>query len=84
MVAKMSLGSKARLVSKLDAARYAHFTNHNLPKKTFDASLDETVKRLEELFGHNKSVFVRRYAFLQTKCNDETIHDCTGLVNRRH
>ncbi|EYB94208.1 hypothetical protein Y032_0174g460 [Ancylostoma ceylanicum] len=52
--------AKARLiVSKLDATTYARFTNHILPKKTFDVSLDETVKTLKELFGHNTSVFAR-------------------------
>ncbi|EYC16479.1 hypothetical protein Y032_0033g2679 [Ancylostoma ceylanicum] len=75
--------AKARLiVSKLDAATYARFTNHILPKKTFDVSLDETVKILKELFGHNTSVFARRYAYLRTQRNDETIRDYTGLVNR--
>ncbi|EYC29688.1 hypothetical protein Y032_0006g3125 [Ancylostoma ceylanicum] len=77
--------AKARLiVSKLDAATHARFTNHILPKKTFDVSLDETVKTLKELFGHNTSVFARRYAYLRTQLNDETIRDYTGLVNRRH
>ncbi|EYC16485.1 hypothetical protein Y032_0033g2683 [Ancylostoma ceylanicum] len=77
--------AKARLiVSKLDAATYARFTNHILPKKTVDVSLDETVKTLKDLFGHNTSVFARRYAYLRTQRNDETIRDYTGLVNRRH
>ncbi|EYC29725.1 hypothetical protein Y032_0006g3146 [Ancylostoma ceylanicum] len=77
--------AKARLiVSKLDTATYARFTNHILPEKTFDVSLDETVKTLKELFGHNTSVFARRYAYLRIQRNDETIRDYTGLVNRRH
>ncbi|EPB67444.1 hypothetical protein ANCCEY_13469 [Ancylostoma ceylanicum] len=77
--------AKARLiVSKLDAATYARFTNHILPKKTSDISSDETVKTLKELFRHNTSVFARRYAYLRTQRNDETIRDYTGLVNRRH
>ncbi|EYB92533.1 hypothetical protein Y032_0193g1411 [Ancylostoma ceylanicum] len=77
--------AKARLiVSKLDAATYARFTNHILPKKTVDASLDETVKTLKELFGHNTSVFARRYVYLRTQRNDESVRDYTGLVNRRH
>ncbi|EPB75004.1 hypothetical protein ANCCEY_05923 [Ancylostoma ceylanicum] len=60
--------AKARLiVSKLDAATYARFTNHFLPKEIFDVSLDETVKTLKELFGHNTSVFARRYAYLRTQ-----------------
>ncbi|EYC28570.1 hypothetical protein Y032_0007g3293 [Ancylostoma ceylanicum] len=77
--------AKARLiVSKLDAATYARFTNHILPKKTVNVFLGETVKTLKDLFGHNTSVFARRYAYLRTQRNDETIRDYTGLVNRRH
>ncbi|EPB67002.1 hypothetical protein ANCCEY_13903 [Ancylostoma ceylanicum] len=70
------------IVSNLDAATYARFSNRILPKKTFDVSLDETVKTLKELFGHNTSIFARRYAYLRTQRNDETIRDYTGLVNR--
>ncbi|EYC44064.1 hypothetical protein Y032_0473g2103 [Ancylostoma ceylanicum] len=77
--------AKARfIVSKLNAATYARFTNHILPKKTFDISLHGTVKTLKELFGHDMSVFVRRYTYLRTQRNDETMRDYTGLVNRRH
>ncbi|RCN39240.1 hypothetical protein ANCCAN_14866 [Ancylostoma caninum] len=57
--------ARARLVvSKLDAATFARFTIHILPKKTSDVSLDETVKTLKELFGHNTSVFACRYVYL--------------------
>ncbi|EYB84326.1 hypothetical protein Y032_0318g2338 [Ancylostoma ceylanicum] len=81
----LDAAAKARLiVSKLDAATYVRFTNHILPKKTFDASLDETVKTLKELFGHNTSVFARRYTYFRTQRNDETIREFTGPVNRRH
>ncbi|PIO70411.1 hypothetical protein TELCIR_07734 [Teladorsagia circumcincta] len=37
-----------------------------------------------ELFGHKTSVFARRYAYLKTQCNGESLRDYTGLVNRRH
>ncbi|EYB88491.1 hypothetical protein Y032_0246g40 [Ancylostoma ceylanicum] len=77
--------AKARLiVSKLDAATYARFTNHILPKKAVDVSLDETVKTLKQLFGHSTSAFPRRYTYLRTQRKDETIRDYTGLVNQRH
>ncbi|KAL6726406.1 hypothetical protein Aduo_008379 [Ancylostoma duodenale] len=49
-----------------------------------DVPLDEIVKTLRELFGHNTSVFTRRYAYLWTQRNDESICDYIGLVNRRH
>ncbi|PIO63819.1 reverse transcriptase [Teladorsagia circumcincta] len=77
--------AKARLiVSKLDAAAFARFTNHILPKKPAEVSVQDTVKTLQELFGHNTSVFVRRYTYLRTQCSGETLRDYTGLVNRRH
>lgn len=77
--------AKARLiVSKLDAASYARFTNHILPSKPSDISMEETVKTLKELFGHNTSVFARRYAYLRTQCNGESLRDYTGMVNQRH
>ncbi|PIO69171.1 hypothetical protein TELCIR_09017 [Teladorsagia circumcincta] len=72
------------IISKLDAAAYARFTNHILPRRTAEIPLAETVKTLQELFGHNTSVFARRYAYLKTQCNGESIRDYTGLVNRRH
>ncbi|PIO68647.1 hypothetical protein TELCIR_09554 [Teladorsagia circumcincta] len=77
--------AKARLiVSKLDAAAFAGFTNHILPKKPAEVSVQDTVKTLQELFGHNRSVFARRYTYLRTQCSAETLRDYTGLVNRRH
>ncbi|VDM37857.1 unnamed protein product [Toxocara canis] len=46
--------AKARLiVSKLDAAAYARFTNHILPKRPSELCFGDTVKTLKELFGHN-------------------------------
>ncbi|PIO69413.1 hypothetical protein TELCIR_08759 [Teladorsagia circumcincta] len=44
----------------------------------------DTVETPQELFGHNTSVFARRYAYLKTQCNGESLLDLTGLVNRRH
>nr|CDJ81315.1 Conserved hypothetical protein [Haemonchus contortus] len=83
--ATLDEAAKARLiVSKLDAPAYARFTNHILPRKAAEISLAETVKTLQELFGHNTSVFARRYAYLKTQCNGESLRDYTGLVNRRH
>ncbi|PIO76518.1 integrase core domain protein [Teladorsagia circumcincta] len=77
--------ARARLiVSKLDAAAYARFTNHILPRRAAEIPLADTVKTLQELFGHNTSVFARRYAYLKTQCNGESLRDYTGLVNRRH
>ncbi|EYC05925.1 hypothetical protein Y032_0079g1259 [Ancylostoma ceylanicum] len=70
--------------STLDTAAYARFTNHILPNKTFDVSLDESEKTLKELFGNNTSVFARHYAYLWTRCSGRTIRDYAGLVNRRH
>uniref|UniRef100_A0A7I4YMP9 Peptidase A2 domain-containing protein n=1 Tax=Haemonchus contortus TaxID=6289 RepID=A0A7I4YMP9_HAECO len=83
--ATLDEAAKARLiVSELDAPAYARFTNHILPRKAAEISLAETVKTLQELFGHNTSVFTRRYAYLKTQCNGESLRDYTGLVNRRH
>ncbi|PIO73854.1 reverse transcriptase [Teladorsagia circumcincta] len=72
------------IVSKLDTAAYARFTNHILPRRAAEIPLADTVKTLQELFGHNTSVFARRYAYLKTQCNGESLRDYTGLVNRRH
>ncbi|VDO61477.1 unnamed protein product [Haemonchus placei] len=54
--ATINEAAKARLiVSKLDAPAYARFTNHILPRKAAEISLAETMKTLQELFGHNTS-----------------------------
>src|ERR1700679_4049827 len=66
---------------------FNRFTSHIMPKKTSEFSLDETVSTLKELFGHNLSVFSRRYNYLKTTCVDDsggTFDEYTGLVNRRH
>ncbi|VDM43615.1 unnamed protein product [Toxocara canis] len=77
--------AKARLiVSKLDAAAYARFTNHILPKRPSELCFDDTVKTLKELFGHNTSVFFRRYTYLRTQRDGESLSYYTGMVNRRH
>ncbi|KAK6765277.1 hypothetical protein RB195_025274 [Necator americanus] len=77
--------AKARLiVSKLDAETYARFTSHILPKRACDVPLTDTVVVLKELFGHNTSVFARRYAYLKTQRNEESLRDYTGLVNQLH
>ncbi|VDM46500.1 unnamed protein product [Toxocara canis] len=77
--------TKARLIaSKLDATAYARFTNHILPKRPSELCFDDTVKTLKELFGHNTSVFARRYTYLRTQRNGESLSDYTGMVNRRH
>ncbi|VDM44297.1 unnamed protein product, partial [Toxocara canis] len=77
--------AKARfIVSKLDAVAYTRFTNHILPKRAPELCYDDTVKTLKELFGHNTPVFARRYNYLRTKRNGESLSDCTGMVNRRH
>ncbi|WKY15714.1 hypothetical protein Q1695_000865 [Nippostrongylus brasiliensis] len=73
--------AKVRLiVSKLDA----RFTNHIRPYKTSDIPLEDTVKTLKQLFGHNASVFSRRYSYLRTQRNGESLLDYTGTVNLRH
>ncbi|KHN80056.1 Uncharacterized protein K02A2.6 [Toxocara canis] len=77
--------AKARLiVSKLDAVAYTRFTNHILSKRASELCYDDTVKTLKELFGHNTSVFARRYNYLRTQRNGESLSDYTGMVNRRH
>ncbi|PIO63146.1 hypothetical protein TELCIR_15268 [Teladorsagia circumcincta] len=63
---------------------YARFTNHILPRRVAEIPLADTVKTLQELFGHNTSVFARQYAYLETQCNGESLRGYTGLVNRRH
>ena len=81
----MDEAAKARLiVSKLDAVTYARFTNHILPKRACEVSLADTVATLKDLFGHNTSVFSRRYVYLKTQRNGENLRDYTGLVNQRH
>ncbi|KAK6741799.1 hypothetical protein RB195_009585 [Necator americanus] len=77
--------AKARLiVSKLDAITYARFTNHILPKRAYDDPLTKTVAALKGFFGHNTSVLTRRYAYLKTQRNEESLSDYTGLANQRH
>ncbi|KAK6735556.1 hypothetical protein RB195_018644 [Necator americanus] len=53
-------------------------------RKACDNPLTDTVAALEELFGHNTSVFVRRHPYLITQRNEESLRDYTGLVNQRH
>ncbi|PIO56101.1 reverse transcriptase [Teladorsagia circumcincta] len=76
--------AKARLiVSKLDAAAFARFTNHILPKKPAEVSVQDTVKTLQELFGHNTSIFARRYTYLRTQCSGRGnchVADTTSLL----
>ncbi|VDO40915.1 unnamed protein product [Haemonchus placei] len=70
--ATLDEAAKARLiVSKFDAPAYARFTKHILPRIAAEISLAETMKTLQELFGHNTSVFARGYAYLKTQCNGE-------------
>ncbi|PIO64823.1 zinc knuckle [Teladorsagia circumcincta] len=83
--ATLDEAAKARLiVSKLDAITYARFTSHILSKRACEMSLADTAAKLKELFGHNTSVFSRRYVYLKTQRNDENLRDYTGLVNQRH
>ncbi|PIO66820.1 hypothetical protein TELCIR_11449, partial [Teladorsagia circumcincta] len=83
--ATLDEAAEARLiVSKLDAVTYARFTSHILPEKACEISLADTVATLKELFGHNTSVFSRRYVYLKTQRNGENLRDYTGLVNQRH
>ncbi|VDM47957.1 unnamed protein product [Toxocara canis] len=53
-------------------------------RKASELCYDDTVKTLKELFGHNTSVFARRYNYLRTQRNGESLSDYTGMVNRRH
>ncbi|VDM38585.1 unnamed protein product [Toxocara canis] len=76
---------RARLiVSKLDAAAYARFTNQILPKRASELCFDDNVKTLKELFGHNTSVFARHYTYLRTQHNGEPFSYYTGTAIRRH
>ncbi|KAK6762693.1 hypothetical protein RB195_023416 [Necator americanus] len=66
--------AKVRLVvSKLDAVTYAHFTNHILPERACDVLLTDNVAALMKLFGHNTSVFARRYAHLNTQRSEKLL-----------
>ncbi|PIO70574.1 hypothetical protein TELCIR_07564 [Teladorsagia circumcincta] len=83
--ATLDEAAKARLiVSKLNAVTYARFTSHILPKKACELSLADTVATLKDLFGHNTSVFSRRYVYLKTQRNGENLRNYTGLVNQRN
>uniref|UniRef100_W6NBQ2 RNA-directed DNA polymerase n=1 Tax=Haemonchus contortus TaxID=6289 RepID=W6NBQ2_HAECO len=83
--AALDEAAKARLiVPKLDAITYFRFTSHILPKRACELSLSDTVATLKELFGHNTSVFSRRYAYLKTQRNNENLRGYTGLVNQRY
>uniref|UniRef100_W6NGA2 Gag-pol polyprotein n=1 Tax=Haemonchus contortus TaxID=6289 RepID=W6NGA2_HAECO len=77
--ATLDEAAKTRLiVSKLDAPAYTRFTHHILPRKAAEISLEETMKTLQELSGHNTSVFARRYTYLENQCNGESLRDYTG------
>ncbi|VDM26717.1 unnamed protein product [Toxocara canis] len=57
----LNVAARARLiVSKLDAAAYARFTNHILPQGGSEVGFDDTVKTLKELFEHNTSNTAQR------------------------
>ncbi|VDM46332.1 unnamed protein product [Toxocara canis] len=72
------------IVSKLDVAAYARFTNHTLPKKAPEVCFDDTDKTPKKPFGHNVSVFARRYTYLTTQRNGESLSDYIGMVTQRH
>ncbi|PIO77554.1 hypothetical protein TELCIR_00316 [Teladorsagia circumcincta] len=80
--------STTEFVTNSLSARLPEFTYDPENGCTFDkpaeVSVQDTVKTLQELFGHNTSVFARRYTYLRTQCSGETLRDYTGLVNRRH
>uniref|UniRef100_A0A7I4Z6M0 DUF7083 domain-containing protein n=1 Tax=Haemonchus contortus TaxID=6289 RepID=A0A7I4Z6M0_HAECO len=83
--AALDEAAKARLiVSELDTITYARFTSHILPKRACELPLSDTAATLKEPFGHNRSVFSRRYVYLKTRRNGENLRDYTGLVNQRH
>ncbi|KHN77260.1 hypothetical protein Tcan_00464, partial [Toxocara canis] len=83
--ATLDEAAKTRLIiSNLDAAAYARFTNHILTKRASESCFDDTVKTLKLLFGHNTSVFAHRYTYLRNQRNGESLSDCNEMVNRRH
>ncbi|KAK6764554.1 hypothetical protein RB195_024760 [Necator americanus] len=53
-------------------------------KEDFRNLHEGSVKLLKGLFGHNTSIFVRRYTHLRTQPNSETVCDYFGLVNLLH
>ena len=79
--------AKVRLLTqKLDQLAFQKYAAHILPKKFSECNFAETVKVLKALFGHQGSIFARRYQFLQTRCQDSnngSFDDYTGVVNRR-
>ena len=79
--------AKVRLVvQKLDQLAYQKYAAHILPRKFAELKFEETIETLKNLFGHQGSVFARRYKFLQTCCTDSnggTFDDYTGTVNKR-
>ncbi|VDM37238.1 unnamed protein product [Toxocara canis] len=72
------------IVSKLDAAVYARFTNHILLKIAPEVCVDDIVRTLKELFQHNTSMFARRYTYLRTKRNGDSLIVYTGMLSGRH
>ena len=86
--AALDEAAKVRLVTfKLDPQVFQRYVAHILPRKHSEIGLEETIKLLKDLFGPRGSLVSRRYAYLQSRCEDTssgTYDDYTGLVNQRH
>ncbi|XP_038106552.1 uncharacterized protein K02A2.6-like [Culex quinquefasciatus] len=81
---KLEEADKVRLlVRKLSSVDHDRYVNYILPENPPDRSFQNTVDTLKEMFGHQTSVFFRRYQCLQTtKRNAEDFVTYASTVNR--
>ncbi|XP_039447993.1 uncharacterized protein K02A2.6-like [Culex pipiens pallens] len=81
---KLEEADKVRLlVRKLSSVDHDRYVNYILPENPPGRSFQDTVDTLKEMFGHQTSVFFRRYQCLQTtKRNAEDFVTYASTVNR--
>ncbi|KFD52634.1 hypothetical protein M513_06481 [Trichuris suis] len=81
---QMEDAAKVRLVlRKLNISAHQKYINFILPKKPSDIGFAETVKRLKDMFGRQRSLFSARYQCLKLAkrdCDDFITY--AGMVNR--
>uniref|UniRef100_A0A5S6QND2 RNA-directed DNA polymerase n=1 Tax=Trichuris muris TaxID=70415 RepID=A0A5S6QND2_TRIMR len=81
---QMEDAAKVRLVlRKLNISAHQKYINFILPKKPNDIGFAETVKRLKDMFGRQRSLFSTRYQCLKLAkrdCDDFITY--AGMVNR--
>ena len=68
------------LLRKLDIHSHSRYLNYILPKLHKDVKFEDTVKILNKIFGHQTTMFQKRFMCLQlVKCESEDITSYGGF-----